>query len=68
MGFNALIHEIYKNNRKSFTILHPLDFSRYGNKDSGQAYAGDSFSEQYIVWKPEESHALKINSHNVLEK
>jgi len=67
MGFNDLSGELRRRNRKSLAILPSVDFSKYGIKEHGQNYAGDSFFEQHIIWKPEKEHIFGNPEYNPYE-
>jgi len=65
MNLNDLEFQIKGNNKKAVTLLNPINYSRYGRP--GHAYNGDSFNEQYVIWKNDDNLFLDLNVDN-LEK
>ncbi|MBQ8425454.1 MAG: hypothetical protein IJX17_05485, partial [Clostridia bacterium] len=65
MSLNDLDLQIREHNRKSFIHLPAIHYSKYGIK--GQMHDGDSFLDQYVLWRNDDNLFLDLNIDN-LEK
>lgn len=67
MGFNDLSGQLRSKNRRSLTLFVPVDFGKYGIKEHGQNYSGDSFFEQHIIWTPKKENTFANPDYNPYE-
>lgn len=49
MGNNDLYNVLISNDHEESKILKPINYKKYGNRD--HSHEGDSFYEQYVIWK-----------------
>ena len=62
MHLNDLETELRKNKKNAVKILKPIDYAKYGLEEN--SYAGDSLTEQYILWEKDPNENNTIYAEN----